>query len=115
MEAKATWTTGDGRTAEVAVRLITSKVLDADGDIRQKPDVMIEGEGFSEFATRRGGLVSVKARLEIKAKDRATDKVIAVDRQTAVVVDLTDQIAGKNALQSAAAQIAERLLPVLVK
>ena len=32
MEAKATWTTGDGRTAEVAVRLITSKVLDADGD-----------------------------------------------------------------------------------
>jgi hypothetical protein len=44
-----------------------------------------------------------------------TDKIIAIDRQTAVMVDLTEQIAGKNALQSAAAQIAERLLPQLVK
>jgi len=32
METKAIWTTGDGRTAEVTVSLITSKVLDADGD-----------------------------------------------------------------------------------
>ena len=43
-----------------------------------------------------------------------TDKVIATDRQTAVVVDLTEQIAGKAALQRAAAEIAERLLPKLV-
>jgi len=32
METKATWTTSDGRTAEVTVTLITSKALDADGD-----------------------------------------------------------------------------------
>ena len=32
METKAVWTTSDGRTAEVTVTLITSKVLDADGD-----------------------------------------------------------------------------------
>lgn len=32
MEKQITWTTGDGRTAEVTVSLITSKVLDADGD-----------------------------------------------------------------------------------
>ena len=51
---------------------------------------------------------------EVKAIDRATDKVIAVDRQTTVVVDLTEQIAGKKALQSAAARIAERMLPRLV-
>jgi hypothetical protein len=47
--------------------------------------------------------------------DRVTDKVIAIDRQTAVEVDLTELIAGKKALQEAAAQIAERLLPRLVK
>ena len=61
-----------------------------------------------------GNLVSVKARLEIKAIDCATDKVIAVDRQVAVEIDITEQIAGKKALQKAAAEIAERLLPKLV-
>lgn len=81
----------------------------------KKADIIIKGEGFSEFAMRRGNMVSVKARLEIKAIDQATDKVIAIDRQTAVEVDLTEQIAGKKALQKAAAAIAERMLPKLVE
>lgn len=89
------------------------EVIAPDGSVKQA-DVLIEGEGFSEFAMRHGNLVSVKARLEVKAIDRNTDKVIAADRQTAVVVDLTEQIAGKAALQEAAAQIAERMLPKIV-
>lgn len=91
------------------------EVLDANAGKGRKPDIIVEGEGFSEFGLRRGALVSVKARLEIKAVEVATDKVLASDRQTAVVVDLTEQIAGKAALQQAAAAIAERLLPALVK
>ncbi|OGV67522.1 MAG: hypothetical protein A2283_02785, partial [Lentisphaerae bacterium RIFOXYA12_FULL_48_11] len=94
---------------EAGFEVIDSKAGD------KKADLLIQGEGFSEFAMRRGNLVSVKARLEVKAVDRSTDKVIAIDRQTAVVVDLTEQIAGKAALQEAAAQIAERMLPKLVK
>jgi hypothetical protein len=90
-------------------------VLDPDSATRKDADIVISGEGFSEFAMRRGNMVSVKARLEIKAVDRKTDKVIAIDRQTAVVVDLSEQVAGKAALQEAAAQIAERMLPKLVK
>ena len=81
----------------------------------KKADYEISGEGFSEFALRRGNLVSVKARLEIKVTDRATDKIVTTDRQTAVIVDLTEQIAGKAALQEAAAQLAERMLPKLAK
>ena len=81
----------------------------------KKAEIVIEGEGFSEFALRRGNLVSVKARLEVKAIDRDSGKILATDRQTAVVVDLSEQLAGKAALQEAAAQIAERLLPKLVK
>ena len=77
-------------------------------------DVLIKGEGFSEFAGRIGELTSVKARLEVKAVDRQTGKILAVDRQVTVMVDLTEQVAGKRALQEAAAGIAERMLPKLV-
>lgn len=89
-------------------------VLDPDTATRNEADIVITGEGFSEFAMRRGNMVSVKARVEIKAVDRKTNKVLAIDRQTAVVVDLTEQVAGKAALQEAAAQIAERMLPKLI-
>jgi len=90
------------------------EVLSSDGPTRPKPDVMLKGEGFSEFAGRSGELISVKARLEVKAIEARTGQVLAIDRQTAVMVDLTEQIAGKAALQDAAADIAERLLPKLV-
>ena len=86
-------------------------LIDAKEGSRSKADILIEGEGFSEFGGRIGSLVSVKARLEVKAIDRASGKVLAADRQTAVVVDLNEQIAGKAALQNAAAAIAKRLLP----
>lgn len=76
---------------------------------------MITGEGFSEMQGRVGNLASVKACVEIKAVDRETGKVLTSDRQTAIAVDLGEQVAGKTALQDAAAQIAERLLPKLVK
>lgn len=55
--------------------------------------------------------MSAKARLEVKAIDRASGKVLAIDRQTTVASDLSEQIAAKTALQEAAAAIAERLLP----
>ena len=86
-----------------------------DGDSVEKADVTIKGEGLSEFAVRRGNLVSVKGRLELKAIDNKTNRVIAIDRQNTVTVDLTEQIAGKNALQEAAALIAERMFVKLVK
>lgn len=88
-------------------------VVDSDTG-KQKAQISIEGQGFSEFAMRRGNLVSVKARLEVRAIDHATGKIVAADRQTTVVVDLTEQLAGKAALQEAAAKIAERMLPKLV-
>ena len=91
------------------------EVVDPKVGTPQQADILIVGEGFSEFAMRRGNLVSVKARLEVKAIDRATQRIIATDRETTVVVDLTEEIAGKSALQEAAARIAERMLPKLVE
>ncbi|HUT10598.1 MAG TPA: CsgG/HfaB family protein [Thermoguttaceae bacterium] len=84
------------------------------GDARQA-DMLLIGEGMSEFAARHGSLTSVKARLELKAVDARTGRVVAIDRQTSVEVDLSEQLAGKAALQEAAAEIAERLLPKIVQ
>lgn len=90
-------------------------VIDVSAGATQQAKYVIRGEGISEFATRRGNLISVKARLEVKVVDRASGKVVAVDRQTRIAVDLVEQIAGKQALQDAAADIAERILPKLVQ
>lgn len=90
------------------------KVIDADQGDKRDADVLLVGEGFSEFAARHGNLVSVKARVEIKAVNPKSGEVLAVDRQTTVGVDLTEMVAGKTALQEAAARIAERLLPKIV-
>jgi hypothetical protein len=80
-----------------------------------KADIEITGEGFSEFGMRKGNLVSCKARVEMKAVDKATGRVLFIDRQTSVAVDLSEHLAGKTALQDAAAKLAERLLPALLK
>ncbi len=91
------------------------EAIDPDEGPKSKADVLITGEGLSEFAARHGNLISVKARVEIKVVDRKTERVLVADRQTAVVVDLTENLAGKAALQEAAAALAERLLPKLIK
>jgi hypothetical protein len=90
-------------------------VVDNAPGSRGEADVLLTGEGFSEFAARHGQLVSVRARLELKAVERRTGRVLAVGRQTTVAVDMTEQIAGKTALQEAAAELASRILPQLAE
>ena len=100
--------------AEVEMQLIAQLLGFKLTENQSDADLILTGEGFSEFSTRRRKLISVKARLEIKAVNHNGD-VVAVDRQTSVEVDLAERIAGKKALQSASAKIAERLLPKLCK
>jgi len=80
----------------------------------QASDIDIQGEAFSEFGMRNGNLVSVKGRVEVKVLERSTGRIIAVDRQTDVAVDLSEQIAGKSAIQKAAKDIAIRIVPKIV-
>lgn len=100
--------------AEIEMMLYSTEtgfeVIDKNSDASKNADILITGEGFTEFATRRGDIVGVKARLEVKAVDQATGKILAVDRQTVIEVDLSEIIAGKKALQRASANIAERIL-----
>jgi hypothetical protein len=79
-----------------------------------KADVEITGEAFSAFGMRKGNLVSCKSRIELKARKR-TGELLVTDRQTSVGVDIAEQTAAKTALQNAAMEVAERLLPKLAK
>jgi hypothetical protein len=105
--------------AQTELALLCERVgfslIDPDRGTPSEADVLITGEGLTEFAARHGDLVAVKGRLEVKAIDRRTGRILVVDRQTSVAVDLTEQIAGKTAMQDAAAALAERLLPAIVE
>jgi len=90
-------------------------VIDRATGSENTADVLIHGEGYSEFATRHGNLISVKGRLELKAIDPKSGQVIASDRETSLAVDLSEQVAGKTALQQAAGNLADRLLPALAE
>src|SRR5262249_13971186 len=79
----------------------------------EKADVEITGEAFSALGVRRGNLVSCKARIELKAQSKSDGKILAVDRETSVAVDIAEQTAAKTALQNAAAELAARLAPKL--
>jgi hypothetical protein len=79
-----------------------------------KADIEISGEAFSAFGSRKGNLISCKARVELKAR-KANGDILAVDRQTSVAVDIAEQTAAKTALQNAAMELAERILPRLEK
>ena len=87
----------------------------ADDSSTNRPAVEITGEALSEYGLRKGNLISCRARIEIKARDTASGDLLAVDRQTSVAVDLAEHIAAKTALQNGAGELAERLLPKLVK
>lgn len=80
-----------------------------------RADIEINGEAFSELGLRKGNLVSCKARVELKVRDRASGNLIFIDRQTTVAIDVAEHLAGKTALQEAGAKLAERLLPALLK
>jgi hypothetical protein len=83
-----------------------------DDKSKEKADIEITGDAFSAYGMRKGNLISCKARVELKAQKR-TGEILAVDRQTSVAVDVAEQTAAKTALEKAALDLAERILPLI--
>lgn len=80
---------------------------------KQKPDIEVTGEAFSAHGFRKGNLVICRARVELKAREVESGKILFTSSQTSVAADITEQTAAKTALENAALEIAGRLLPAL--
>ena len=77
-------------------------------------DVEVKGEAFSEFASRYTGLYSCRARVELEMKELASGKLLWVDRENAIGLDVAEHFAGKKALQKAGAELSERVVRKLI-
>ena len=73
-------------------------------------DFIIVGEAFSEFASRTNGMVSCRARVEAKAIETATGKIIATNGAHAAGLDISELVAGKAALRNAGTEMATYFL-----
>ena len=76
--------------------------------------VVITGEAFSEAAGEFGRFKAVKVRIEVRAVDRNSGKIVAIARRVGVLADLSERVAAKKALSDEAASIAYELIPILV-
>lgn len=76
-------------------------------------EVIIIGEAFSEFATKGGvlgNMISCRARVEARAIRTDTGEIIAAEGKQAAGIDISENIAGKKALQNAGGQLGEYLI-----
>ena len=72
--------------------------------VREKADIFIIGEAFSEHAGETHGFQSCRARVEVKAIDTRTESVAAALSKHAAGADIAELIAGKKALRTAGGQ-----------
>jgi len=103
---------------ETEIGLVLNKIgfeiIDT-GKSNKVPDILITGEAFSEYGTQREGLFICKGRVEIKVIKKENGKTLTVDKQTEIGIDISENIAGKKALENAALALIERILPVILK
>jgi hypothetical protein len=76
-------------------------------------ELIIGGEAFSEFAARIGNLVSCSARVELKVTNRKSGELILSDRTTVRATDLSENIAGKTALEKGGRELGVKIIEKL--
>jgi len=76
-------------------------------------DIIIIGEAFSEFANDMNGMKSCRARVEARAIETATGKILATNGTHAGGVDIAENVAAKAALKNAGSAIADYFIDQL--
>ncbi len=70
-------------------------------------DIIIIGEAFSEFASNQGNMVSCRARVEARAIETSTGRILAANGTHAGGADISELVAGKTALRNAGSELAD--------
>lgn len=106
---------GDGEDlAEWAKKYVENRSIGLPKQLKEG-DVLIIGQAFSEFATRKGNLISCKARVELEAIDISSTEIIAIGSKSGNAVDLAERIAAKQAIQNVTSKLAVTFILDFVK
>jgi hypothetical protein len=84
---------------------------------RYEAEILLVGEAFSERALQgmvMGGLLSVRGRLQAKVIRADTGEVLASEEAVAPALDVSEQVAGKKAISTAAKKWMDAVLPRLL-
>jgi len=73
-------------------------------------DIVITGEAFSERAPDVMGMVSCRARVEVRAIKADTAEIVAADAGSGGGADLVESVAAKTSLQRTAKQLAPQFV-----
>lgn len=88
-----------------ALKLLLSKT---------RADILVIGEAFSEGLPPQpelpAGMVSCRARVEVRAVVKGTNEVLAAGSAQGAAYDVSEEVAGKRALEQAATLVAHRLV-----
>ena len=76
-------------------------------------DIIVIGEAFSEFAGQEGNMISCRARVEAKAIQTSTGRILATNGSHAGGADIAELVAGKAALRNAGSQLADYFIAQL--
>lgn len=78
-------------------------------------DIIVVGEAFSEFAGRRENMLSCRARVEAKAIQTGTGKILAANGTHAGGADISELVAGKTALRNAGTELGDYFIAQICK
>ena len=76
----------------------------------KKVDYLLEGEGTSAFAAQLQGLMSCRARVELRLIPVPGRAIVTSDRGVAAGVDLVEDLAAKTALEEAGTQACDAVV-----
>lgn len=78
-------------------------------------EVLLYGEALSERAASLGDFVGCRARVEVRAVNTRTEQILVIDRAEGTATDVSEAVAAKRAIESAAQKLGIRFLPELAK